>query len=245
MRYAIIAAGEGSRLTQEGMGVPKPLVKIQGECLLDRLIRIFMDNDAEEIDVICNDMTTLVSDHLKVIQEQGLDGCEVPLRYIVKRTPSSMHSFFELSRLMDGAPFVLTTVDTIFREYEFKDFIHTFQQTVEQGFDGLMGITDFVDDEKPLYVEIDRELDIWAFLDDSDGRTGFVSGGIYALTAPCLDTLRGCVERGESRMRNYQRALLKDGRRLRGYVFSQVMDIDHVSDVEKAELFLGNAQKEV
>ena len=31
MKYAIIAAGEGSRLQQEGVVLPKPLVKLRGE----------------------------------------------------------------------------------------------------------------------------------------------------------------------------------------------------------------------
>lgn len=31
MRYAIIAAGEGSRLHQEGIAVPKPLVTVAGD----------------------------------------------------------------------------------------------------------------------------------------------------------------------------------------------------------------------
>ena len=48
MKYAIIAAGEGSRLAQEGVDVPKPLVKVQDEHLIDRLIRVFMAHDAEE-----------------------------------------------------------------------------------------------------------------------------------------------------------------------------------------------------
>ena len=39
MKYAVIAAGEGSRLAGEGIEVPKPLVRIGGECLIDRLIR--------------------------------------------------------------------------------------------------------------------------------------------------------------------------------------------------------------
>ena len=42
MKYAIIAAGEGSRLASEGVEKPKPLVCINGEPLIDRLIRIFM-----------------------------------------------------------------------------------------------------------------------------------------------------------------------------------------------------------
>ncbi|MBR5441270.1 MAG: NTP transferase domain-containing protein, partial [Prevotella sp.] len=68
MRYAIIAAGEGSRLAQEGIDAPKPLVKIHGEHLIDRLIRIFMVNEAEEIVVVCNDLTTEVSEHLRQLQ---------------------------------------------------------------------------------------------------------------------------------------------------------------------------------
>ena len=52
MKFAIIAAGEGSRLASEGINVPKPLIEVGGEKLIDRLIRIFMDNEAEEIVVI-------------------------------------------------------------------------------------------------------------------------------------------------------------------------------------------------
>ena len=64
MKYAIIAAGEGSRLAAEGITQPKPLVQVGGECLIDRLIRIFMANDADEIVCICNDQTAQVASHL-------------------------------------------------------------------------------------------------------------------------------------------------------------------------------------
>ena len=64
MKYAIIAAGEGSRLAQEGIVSPKPLVKVDGEMLIDRLIRVFMANGASEIDVICNEqMKAVVEQH--------------------------------------------------------------------------------------------------------------------------------------------------------------------------------------
>ena len=55
MKFAIIAAGDGSRLAQEGITEPKPLVRVRGEQLIDRLIRIFMENNATEISVICNE----------------------------------------------------------------------------------------------------------------------------------------------------------------------------------------------
>ena len=238
MKYAIIAAGEGSRLAAEGVESPKPLVKIGHERLIDRLIRVFMDNDAEEIVVVCNDITTEVSFHLVKLQQDGLEGRPLPLRFIVKSTPSSMHSFFEISRMLGDGPFCLTTVDTIFREEEFARYIAAFSEAVTSGkCDGMMGVTDYIDDEKPLYVDTDDSLGITGFLDRSD-TCRYISGGIYGLTSTAIETLCSCMERGESRMRNFQRALIADGRRLKAWPFSKVLDIDHATDIKKAEDFI-------
>ncbi len=240
MKYAIIAAGEGSRLIKEGINVPKPLVSVNGEHLIDRLIRIFMDNGADEIAVICNDITSLVHEHLTTIQKNGLYGKRVPLRFTVKTTPSSMHSFFELSKWLNDSPFCLTTVDTIFREDDFSHYIQAFKVAINKNnLDGLMGVTDFIDDEKPLYVATDNNMNITGFLDSND-NCRFISGGIYGLTPLSIEVLNRCIQRGESRMRNFQRALIADGCRLMAWQFSKVLDIDHASDIKKAEMFLSD-----
>ena len=36
INYAIIAAGDGSRLVAEGIKTPKPLIEVNGESLLQR-----------------------------------------------------------------------------------------------------------------------------------------------------------------------------------------------------------------
>ena len=234
MKYAVIAAGDGSRLVKEGISTPKPLVEVNGETLVDRLLRIFEAQGAAEVVVICNDKMSDVGARLADIQQKG----RLPIRLVVKSTPSSMHSLWELSQWLDDGPFVLTTVDTVFRETEFSQFVSDFQDALAQGeADGLMGVTDYIDDEKPLYVETDETGWITAFLDHCD-HPRYVSGGIYALTPRSLATLRTCVERGEMRMRNFQRALLRDGFRLKAWPFSKVLDIDHASDIMKAEAFL-------
>lgn len=242
MKYAIIAAGEGSRLAQEGVKEPKPLVKIHGERLIDRLIRIFMENGADEIMIICNETMTDVREHLKRLRDTGNEGSELPLTIVVKSTPSSMHSFYEISRYLKGAPFCLTTVDTIFREDEFRSYISDFVAATEGGsVDGMMGVTSFIDDEKPLYVATDSSMNITAFLDENaDCR--YISGGIYGLTPRCINVLNGCMERGESRMRNFQRALVREKCSLLAWPFSKVLDIDHASDIVKAENFLAENQ---
>ena len=140
--------------------------------------------------------------------------------------------------MLIDAPFVLTTVDTVFKEAEFADYVSRFKQAVEQGADGLMGVTSFVDDEKPLWVGTRDDMTISGFYDQNDAACRYISAGVYGLTPKALETLAHCVEAGESRMRNFQRALLTDGFRLTAYAFSKVFDIDHVSDLEKANQFL-------
>ena len=155
MRFAVIAAGEGSRLAQEGVEQPKPLVPVCGEPMIERLLRIFVDCGATEIVVIVNEWSTAVREHLEQMK------LPVPLRLVVKTTPSSMHSLHALSPYLRGERFCLTTVDTIFREEEFKKYIRHFQEAKD--IDGCMAVTPYVDDEKPLYfgiskLEFDRML---------------------------------------------------------------------------------------
>jgi NDP-sugar pyrophosphorylase family protein len=94
MKYAILAAGNGSRLMQEGELTPKPLVKVGGEALIDRLLRVFMANDATEIAVICNSQMTAVVAYLETLQKAGVSGLSLPVRYIIiKELKNSDRSF--------------------------------------------------------------------------------------------------------------------------------------------------------
>lgn len=231
MKFAIIAAGEGSRLSQEGVALPKPLVRLCGEPMIDRLLRIFHQNGAEETVVIVNQLHPHTEAHLREVMASGVYG---PIRLVVKTTPSSMHSFFELSPYLQDAPFCLTTVDTIFREEEFAAYIEAFKNS--DG-DGMMAVTDYIDDEKPLYVGTDDQLNITAFNDQCQGDT-YISGGIYSLSPKAIATLNRCMAEGQSRMRNFQRGLVADGLQLKAYPFSKILDVDHAEDIVKAENFL-------
>lgn len=231
MKFAIISAGEGSRLAQEGVQLSKPLVQLNGMAMIDRLIHIFAKNGAEQVVVIINNEVAQTKEHLALLKKVS----EVPLEVIVKTTPSSMHSFYELSTYLKDDKFCLTTVDTIFREEEFSRFIEAFKASDK---DGLMAVTDYIDDEKPLYISTDEELNITGFHDARTPDCRYISGGIYCLTPKSIDTLQRCMENGMSRMRNFQRQLVADGLHLGAYPFSKILDVDHASDIEKAEAFL-------
>ena len=207
MNYAIIAAGEGSRLAQEGVAKPKPLVELQGEPMIGRLINIMLRCNAQSISIIVNEHMTEVREYLESLQ------LPVPLNLVVKTTPSSMHSFWHLSRVIPDGKFCLTTVDTIFREQDFKGYIDSFE--ADESHDGMWAVTPFVDDEKPLWVDVDEMMNITAFR-----------------------VLDQCIEQGISRMRNFQRALVEAGYRLQAYSIDKIVDVDHAGDIITAESFL-------
>lgn len=229
MNFAIIAAGNGSRLAQEGIKSPKPLIRINGEIMIERLVRIFLKAGASSVIIIINDKTEETKLALESMAEK------YSIRLVVKSTPSSMHSFYELSPYITDDRFCLTTVDTIFKEEEFLAYIDRFRQSDA---DGIMAVTDFIDDEKPLYISTNKNMDITAFKDRQENDCNYISGGIYCLKVKALDTLRKCMAEGKSHMRNFQRELLSDGMHLKAYPFSKILDIDHASDIEKAETFL-------
>ncbi len=232
MNYAIIAAGEGSRLAQEGVAKPKPLVDICGEPMIGRLINLFCRCNAESISIIVNEQMTEVREY---IESLSLD---ILLNLVVKTTPSSMHSFFELSRVIPKGRFCLTTVDTIFREQDFRPYIEAME--ADERYDGMMAVTDYIDDEKPLYVQTDDDLNITAFRDERYDGAKYISGGIYALNEKAIDVLADCMERGVARMRNFQRALVDAGLRLKAYPMGKILDVDHAGDIEKAENFINS-----
>lgn len=231
MNYAIIAAGEGSRLVQEGVTLPKPLVKLNGVEMIRRLIDIFLKNNASSISIIVNEEMTQVQDYLTNL-ELG-----ILFNVVIKSTPSSMHSFFELRDFLRDGKFCLTTVDTIFKEDEFSKYIQTFINDSDS--DGMMAVTDFIDDEKPLYVDVNDRMAIKGFLDHSD-NCKYISGGIYGLTPKAIDTLEACLDSGQARMRNFQRQLVADNLQLKAYPFEKIVDVDHAGDIVKAEKFLNN-----
>jgi len=230
MHYAIIAAGEGSRLAQEGVAKPKPLVELSGEPMILRLMNIFMRCNAESISVIINDFMPEVRAFLDTLR------LDVPLNVVVKSTPSSMHSFWELSKVMKPGKFCLTTVDTIFREEDFAQYIAAFEADTRH--DGMWAVTPFIEDEKPLYVDVDRRMSIKAFCDKPFVGAKYVSGGVYAMRDKAFPVLNDCIERGVSRMRNFQRALIDAGMKLKAFSIDKIIDVDHASDIAVAQDFI-------
>lgn len=230
MNYAVIAAGEGSRLAKEGFTLPKPMVTLNGEMMIERLINVFVNGEPDSIHIIINEESKVLENHLENTDY------ELPIQLVKKSTPSSLHSFYELLKAGELHEVCLTTTDTVFKEAEFHSYINAFRENPE--LDGLMAVTTFVDDESPLYVTVNEDFTITGFTDTNSTDTSYISGGIYCLRGKAIGTVFEAIEGGTSRMRNFQRQLLTNNLNLKAYPFSKIVDVDHVADIETAELFL-------
>lgn len=239
MHFAIIAAGDGSRLSSEGAGRPKPLTDIDGRPMIGRLVDIFAGCNARSISIITNARTPEVAEYLR----EATASLPFTVNIIEASTRGSMESFHRLSALLPGnSRFILTTVDTVFDPERFRAYVNDFAQ--DSDCDGYMAITDYIDDEKPLYISVDSATGlIDGFCDTPVAGCQYISAGIYGLGAQALDILGQCTHKGISRMRDYQRALLAAGLRLRPYPLGTVIDVDHIGDITAANRLAATARR--
>lgn len=229
MNLAIIGAGESSRLKAEGLRSSKHLIKINGEYLIERIIRIAKNNGTEKIYCIINSHEPELKDYLLKTN------FGIPLELVIKDTISSMHSFFALAPYLTDGPFCLATTDSVFLEKDFSEFIN--YSILQKETDGVLAITKFIDDEKPLCLLMNENNKILEF---SDSRKGYswATGGIYYFTPRIFNEINSALETELFRLRNFFRHLLNRGYLLKGFSFTKIIDVDHISDIKKAEEFL-------
>ncbi len=231
LKAGIIAAGEGRRLRSEGISLPKPLVPVDGVPLIERLLQLFVRHGIREVACIVNEY----SPEVKQFVESRRFG--IPVHFVVKTTPSSMHSLFALSPFLNDGRFLLTTVDSIFSENEFDQFLKAGQERTSA--DGVLAVTKFVDDENPLYVELDGSNRIVSFRKSQSGP--WVTGGLYIFSPRIFRESETVLRQGVERLRNFLGHLLKHGYILEGFPFSKIVDVDHAQDIVTAENLLRTA----
>ncbi len=228
MKAGIIAAGEGSRLKAEGVTVPKPLVRVGGVTLIERLLRTCVLNGITEVACIVNEQSLEVK---RYIEELNLS---IPVRIIVKSTPSSMHSLFALSPHLSGERFLLSTVDSVYSEEEFSRYVAYGTSGTDAA--GILAVTRFIDDDRPLYADLGDDRTIRKLT--SDERFPWATGGLYQFSPLIFREMEPVLRLGIERLRNFLGHLISNGYRLEGYPFGKIVDVDRLSDIRAAEDFL-------
>ncbi len=228
MKAGIIAAGLGERLVASGITTPKPLLEIGGRPLIARTIDTLCASGATAIACIVNAETDRVRDYLRAAT------WPVPLEIVQRTTASSAESFLALRPLLADAPFLLTTVDTVCAPRATAALVAYARAAVGTS---VLGVTTTVDDEKPLWAELDAEQRIRSLGDATRAR--HVTAGVYFLD-PLVYSL---ADVGPGRIfpafRALLGALLAAGHPLHGFDVGPSIDVDRPQDIAAAERLLG------
>ncbi len=229
MKAGIIAAGLGERLKQGGIDTPKQLVKILGEPLIARTIKEAYAAGATEVACIVNDVYPEVSKYLRS------QLWPVPLKLIVKTTPSSMESFFELEPYLNDAPFLLLTVDAIFPPGLLLKFVYSARKYHDT--DGVLAVTEFVDDEKPLRLLTDSDMrvtEIGATVTESK----FITAGFYYFNPSVYKEKDEARSKKFTAFRQFLTHLVEKKYKIYAEEVGKTVDVDVPGDIDKAEKFL-------
>ncbi len=229
MKAGIIAAGFGERLRAAGIATPKPLVEVGGRPLIARAIDAAKRAGASRIACIVNAETDRVRRYLETT-DFGL-----PLDVVQRTTASSAESFLTLRPLLDDAPFLLLTVDAVIAPEALRGLVDAAAARPDAA--GVLGVTTLVDDEKPLWAELDAASRIVTLGDATRAR--HVTAGVYFLKPLVYSLADASGARAWSAFRSFLAGVLAGGHALYGYDVGPAVDVDRPEDVAAAERLLG------
>jgi NDP-sugar pyrophosphorylase family protein len=224
----IIAAGDGSRLARSHPNTVKPLVPVAGRPLSHWTVESLSDAGARELVVLVNSRGGAVAPSLRA----AFPG--LAFDFLTADTASSFESFRLVARRLaeTSDAFLISTVDAIVAT---DDVARFWTECRSARADAGLALTAHVDDEKPLWADVDELGFVTAVGEDARARRR-VTCGLYYLTRAAAQRIGPAA--AHARLRDYWRALCAGGARIAGPVLSKTLDVDRPEDVAAAEAHL-------
>ena len=225
IRAGLIAAGTGTRFREAGFGKPKPMIEVAGSPLIGWAMLQFQYAGLDSITAIfntsncraCSDFLDSTFPEIKA-DIQCLD------------TASSFESFLNVLSRAGGDHLLITTTDSIYRPGTLAGLLE-FANTVPED-TMILGVTTFIDDEKPLYAAMD---DTGRITDLGQNPAPHVTSGVYLMPP---STFRMGQGRKFPALRKFLAFLLRNGVECRGFDMGKSVDVDRPEDIKEAEKFI-------
>jgi NDP-sugar pyrophosphorylase family protein len=229
----VIAAGEGSRLAQSHPGAVKPLIPVAGKPLSHWVVGALRAAGARELTVLTNSRGAAVPPSLSsAFPDLSFD-------FATADTASSFESFRLVARRLAARheAFLVSTVDAIAPAADVARF---WAECRAARADAGLALTAHVNDEKPLWADVDEAGLVSAVGEDARTRRR-VTCGLYYLTRAAAARIPEAS--AHARLRDYWRALVSAGARVSGPTLSKTLDVDRPEDVAAAEAHLTTETK--
>ncbi len=231
MKAAIIAAGQGERLLAAGISEPKPLVRVAGKPLVDHVLAAIEAAGIASIACVVNEESAGIEDHCRQRWPQ------LSFAFVRRTTPNSMESLFTLAPLLEDERFLLLTVDAIFAPQTLHRFLEAAKSHPDA--DAILGVTTFVDDEKPLWAKVADDGRIEALGDEAYG-SGWITAGLYVLAPSVFAEIEGSRRKQFGALRQFLGHLVASGYRVVAEPVGKSIDVDRPEDIAVAEPFIAS-----
>ncbi len=222
IRAGLIAAGTGSRFRKAGIDTPKPMVEVGGRPLLGWALSQFRQAGIDRLTIIFN---TANCSQCSRYMAASFPDMQADIECM--DTESSFASFLNVLHRGAGHHMLITTTDSIYRPGALSDLLSFASTLPEQTM--ILGISAFIDDEKPLYAAVDQAGRITA-LHDTPER--FVTTGVYLIPPEAYELGRG---RNFPALRKFLGFLIENGVECRGFDMGKSVDVDRPGDIAEAE----------
>ncbi len=217
----IIAAGEGSRFKKAGQTLHKPMIPVNGIPLMAHTLKNFQECGIKRIVIIFNeneqDCVIWAKEHFPTLN----------IEFIVKSTASSFESFSLVGRQLGGGRHLMTTVDSLTSPQEFKKMLSHPLLASEALY---LGVTSFVEDEKPLWVKMSGRENKIIELGGKEGS--HATAGFYGVPHSIF-SLKETTSFAS--LREFLKWALAAGTPTYAVPLGPVFDIDSPADVKSAE----------
>ncbi|MGA7721135.1 MAG: hypothetical protein WCA84_08150 [Ignavibacteriaceae bacterium] len=204
----------------------KYMTKVKDEYLIERIIRIGRINGLRKVYCVINSHQPELKHYLST-QNFG-----IPLELISVDRGSFIHGLFALIPFLTNETFFLINTESVFIESEFSEFVT--YSLLQEDVDGVLAITRYNDDEKPLCVAMNEEDIILKFSDSKEGYS-WATGGIYYFSTKIFNDMKNSFQFSESGLREFLRFLIDRGYILKGFSFSKIINIKYATDIAKVE----------
>jgi NDP-sugar pyrophosphorylase family protein len=224
----VIAAGEGSRLSRSHPGVVKPLVPVAGRPLSHWIVGTLRSAGARGLTVLTNSRGGGVAPSLTA----AFPG--FAFDFLSRDTASSYESFRLVSRRLAEREdaFLISTVDALVPAADAARF---WTECRAARADAGLALTSHVDDEKPLWADVDAAGLVTAVGDEARARK-HVTCGLYFMTRAAAERLPEPA--AHARLRDFWKTLAASGARVAGPVLAKTLDVDRPEDIAAAEAYL-------
>ncbi|HOL61759.1 MAG TPA: sugar phosphate nucleotidyltransferase [Elusimicrobiales bacterium] len=216
----IFAAGKGERLKKDFPDTPKPLIKVGEKTLIEYALDNLLKLNPKDFEILLNPESG--PKIIKYLKEK-----KYSFKYVMFDSKTSFESFYTLSNFLKekDKTVILSTVDTILNHKDLKELLETHIKNKSYM---TLGITEEINDEKPLLVEIDKNSETIK----SIGKSGhYATNGIYVLSHQAITDIKPQKFKA---LREFLSSIDFEKLKVTYHIIKESLDIDEISDIELA-----------